>query len=83
MPAVGLHRLSANDSLPMLPSLRRYSEQVRVTEGRAQRVPNGHRLALELERLLLSKRQQVAGGRLWNRTSTNSCGYFSENCKIQ
>ena len=77
MPAVGLHRLFADDSLPMLPALRRYSEQVRVPAGRAQRIPNGRRLALELERLLLSKRQQVAGGRLWDRTSTNCRGYSS------
>ena len=79
MPSTSLHRLFADYSLPMLPTVRRDSQQVWVSAGRAQRIPNGHRIVVELERLLLSKRQQVAGGRLFDRSSINCCGSSGEN----
>ena len=56
MPAVGLHRLPADDPLPLLPHLRRDGLKVRVPASRAQRFADGHRAPLEPQRLLFPER---------------------------
>ena len=61
MPAVGLHRLPADDPLPLLPHLRRDGLKVRVPASRAQRFADGHRAPLEPQRLLFPERQSTAG----------------------
>ena len=61
MSATGLYGLPTHHSLPLLSALRRDGLQVRVSTSRTQRLPHRGRTPLELERLLLPEREQVAG----------------------
>ena len=49
MPTAGVHRLSSNHPLPLLPDMCRYGDKVWFSKGRAERVINGYWSVVEFE----------------------------------